>query len=184
MQDKAGTRDREMGGGAADALSQSMRGGFNPLSAISALSGLFSRGQPQQMAMPQQMMGLPAMGGGLLNARLAALRGIMGQQQQQPYAQSPGMGFLLANLAARGWQPTPQPIQGYGNLMGTGGFNSFMGAMSNRFGQPSAAYQGYLQSLQERRDARAGVPAIPPQGAGSASAQRRIPATMAGSRSY
>ena len=38
--------------------------------------------------------------------------------------------------------------------------------------QPSAAYQGWLQAQQERRDARSGVPGLPPQGAGSPSAQR------------
>lgn len=97
--------------------------------------------------------------------------------------QSPGLNFLLGHLASRGWSPQQQPIQGYGNLMGSGGFNNFMGAMTSRFGAPSAAYQGYLQSLQERRDARAGVPQVPPQGPTSPSAQRRVPAMMAG-RSY
>lgn len=113
-------------------------------------------------------MGMPQMG--------------MGQMQgSYNTPASPGFSFLLNALQGRGWNPTP--FMNPWGFMGSGGMNSFMGSMFARFGQPSAAYQGFLQSLQERRDARAGVPDVPPQGATSPSAQRRVPAVLSG-RSY
>jgi hypothetical protein len=63
------------------------------------------------------------------------------------------------------------------------GHMAFKAAAAMKLGQPSAAYQAYLQALQERRDARSGTPAVPPQGGASPSAQRRVPAMQAG-RSY
>jgi len=61
--------------------------------------------------------------------------------------------------------------------------NDWAQSVLGKFSQPTSSYQAYLQSLQERRDARTGVPNVPPQGAASPSAQRStVPG--GGARSY
>jgi hypothetical protein len=73
-------------------------------------------------------------------------------------------------------------VGGGSPTIGTFPWNDIRGG--SRAMPSTAAYQGYLQALQERRDARAGVPGVPPQGAASSSAQRRQPGGDRPGRSF
>lgn len=81
--------------------------------------------------------------------------------------------------------PIPMGIGGGGANLWPIGVAAGFRSVSPIYGTPSASYQGYLSSLQERRDARAGVPGVPPQGAASPSAQRKSqPGSSSRGRSY
>lgn len=163
-----GVQGASMGGGILDMLAKSAGGGMANMDG----SGDF-RGMMQPM---QQMGGQPApMPGGRFNMR--------------------GWGGRIRNMGQRGGSVMPHPgtFWRHGNIQmqapffspaPSPGFASFLNAMYGRYGQPSPAYQGFLQALQERRDARMGVPQPPPQGAAEPSAQRRVPSMSAGQRSY
>lgn len=101
-------------------------------------------------------------------ARGLLMHSLFGGMGQQGYggmqmAPPPGQGGVPRNV-------TPQQIQ----------MMQFMKMVQERYSRPTLGYQGYLQGLQERRDARSGVPLPPPQGAASSSAQRRNPSSSGG----
>jgi hypothetical protein len=89
----------------------------------------------------------------------------------------PGMGAPPAGVAGQAGQAgaAGNPFEA--------DINEWVQTVMAKYMEPSPAYQGFLASLQERRDARSGVPGVPPQGAASPSAQRRT-TSGGGGRSY
>ena len=140
-------------------------GGFNPLSLL--IPGLSTGGTGGVIAAKLGQAFIPQLIQHLLQRRGGGYgRGYGGWQGQRG-----GAPHVMAPVGSP-WSNAPSP-----------GFQHFLNMMYGRYGQPSAPYQGFLQALQERRDARAGVPDIPPQGAAAPSAQRHL-ATPTGGRSF
>lgn len=167
--ERAGMRQENKGPAANLAGSA---GGLNPLAILLPfLGGGGGAATGLSKWLPLAGIAAGAIGGGLGN-RGGGNPGRMGGGNVMPW---PGQYYRQGNVQwqAPAFSPAPSP-----------GFANFLGALYGRYGQPSAAYQGYLQALQERRDARMGVPNVPPQGAASPSAQRAIPSALAGGRSY
>lgn len=100
----------------------------------------------------------------------AAARSYLMQSLFQPLPQAPAPGTQGVPRNAN-----PQQIM----------FAQFMKMVMDRYSRPTPQYQGYLSALQERRDARSGVPLPPPQGEAAPSAQRtNSVAGYGGGRSY